>query len=100
MAEAARTERIQQFTSNGKIYWVVTNRYGGWIYGPYVNHAHYAGLMELLVPFPLILSIINRTGTSGRAFFFFAVIALCDGDTDDDLCSFVSFAVYEDVSFV
>jgi O-antigen ligase len=30
---------------------------GGWIYGPYVNHNHYAGLMEMLVPVPLILSL-------------------------------------------
>ncbi len=27
---------------------------GGWIYGPYVNHNHYAGLMEMLVPIPLV----------------------------------------------
>jgi O-antigen ligase len=30
---------------------------GGWIYGPYVNHNHYAGLMELLVPIPLVLAL-------------------------------------------
>ena len=30
---------------------------GGWIYGPYVNHNHYAGLMELLVPIPLVMSL-------------------------------------------
>ena len=30
---------------------------GGWIYGPYVNHNHYAGLMEMLVPIPLVLSL-------------------------------------------
>ncbi len=68
---------IQQFTSNGKIYWVVTNRYGGWIYGPYVNHAHYAGLMEMLVPFPIILAIVSRVATPIRVFFFFASVVTC-----------------------
>jgi O-antigen ligase len=67
---------VQQFTSNGKIYWVVANRYGGWIYGPYVNHAHYAGLMEMLVPFPVIFAIVSKAGRTSRAFFLFiAVVA-------------------------
>jgi O-antigen ligase len=68
---------VQQFTSNGKIYWVVANRNGGWIYGPYVNHAHYAGLMELLVPFPIILAIETRTGKHRRVFFLFAAVVMC-----------------------
>jgi O-antigen ligase len=67
---------VQQFTSNGKIYWVVTNRNGGWIYGPYVNHAHYAGLMEMLVPFPVIFAIVGRAGRPGRAFFLFAAVVM------------------------
>lgn len=67
---------IQQFTSNGKIYWVVSNRYGGWIYGPYVNHAHYAGLMEMLVPFPIIFALTSWAGRSGRAFSLFAAIVM------------------------
>jgi O-antigen ligase len=67
---------VQQFTSNGKIYWVVPNRFGGWIYGPYVNHAHYAGLMEMLVPFPLMLAIASRAGRPGRAFFLFAAVVM------------------------
>jgi O-antigen ligase len=68
---------VQQFTSNGKIYWVVSNRYGGWIYGPYVNHAHYAGLMEMLVPFPLVFAIASRAGRPSRAFFLFAALVMC-----------------------
>ena len=51
---------IQQFTWNGKIYWIVPNRHGGWVYGPYVNHAHYAGLMEMLIPFSLIFAITDN----------------------------------------
>ncbi len=68
---------VQQFTSNGKIYWVVTNRYGGWIYGPYVNHAHYAGLMEMLVPFPIIFAIVSRAGRPGRTLYLFVALVVC-----------------------
>jgi O-antigen ligase len=68
---------VQQFTSNGKIYWVISNRHGGWIYGPYVNHAHYAGLMEMLIPFPVVFAIAGRGGKPGRAFFLFVAIVMC-----------------------
>src|SRR5579863_479675 len=47
---------MQGLTPNGKLYWLRQPRMGGWIYGPYVNHNHYAGLMELLVPIPLIIA--------------------------------------------
>ncbi|MCL2658906.1 MAG: O-antigen ligase family protein [Acidobacteriaceae bacterium] len=68
---------IQQFTSNGKIYWLVPTRSGGWIYGPYVNHAHYAGLLEMLVPFPIILAIITREERMQRAMFLFVSVVSC-----------------------
>jgi O-antigen ligase len=48
---------IEGVAPNGKLYWLRQPRWGGWIYGPYVNHNHYAGLMELLVPIPLIISL-------------------------------------------
>ena len=51
---------IQGLSPNGKLYWIRTPRFGGWIYGPYVNHNHYAGLMELLVPIPLILGLSDH----------------------------------------
>ena len=47
----------QELTSNGKIFWIHSPRFGGVIYGSYVNHNHYAGLMEMLVPIPLVLSM-------------------------------------------
>jgi len=46
---------IQGIASNGKLYWLRHPRFGGRIYGPYVNRNHYAGLMELLLPFALVL---------------------------------------------
>ncbi len=47
---------LQSLSSTGKLYWLRTPRFGGWIYGPYVNHNHYAGLMEMLAPIPLVFA--------------------------------------------
>lgn len=41
---------VQFFASPGLLYGVVKPRWGGYVFGPYVNHNNYAGLMELLVP--------------------------------------------------
>jgi O-antigen ligase len=58
---------VQGISSNEKLYWVRQPRMGGWIYGPYVNHNHYAGLMEMLVPIPLVLSLTRFAPTRARA---------------------------------
>jgi O-antigen ligase len=52
---------LQGMAPNGKLYWIMTSAQGGSIYGPYVNHNHYAGLMEMLVPFPLVLAATQFT---------------------------------------
>jgi len=57
---------IQGISSNGKLYWLREPRMGGWIYGPYVNHNHYAGLMEMLVPIPLVLSLSRLASSKAR----------------------------------
>jgi O-antigen ligase len=57
---------LQGVSANGRIYWTRIPRMGGWIYGPYVNHNHYAGLMELLVPIPLIFSLSRLVPERGR----------------------------------
>lgn len=48
----------QYVTSNGKIYWMVEPSQGGWIFGPYVNRNHFAGLMELWIPLALGLALM------------------------------------------
>jgi O-antigen ligase len=58
---------LQGIASNGRLYWIRQPRMGGWIYGPYVNHNHYAGLMEMLVPIPLVLSLTRLASTRTRA---------------------------------
>jgi O-antigen ligase len=52
---------LQGMAPNGKLYWVFSLQQGGAIYGPYVNHNHYAGLMEMLMPFPLVLATTHFT---------------------------------------
>jgi O-antigen ligase len=47
---------LQNLSAPTKLYWMMTPRFGGWIYGPYVNHNHYAGLMEMLIPVPLVFA--------------------------------------------
>jgi O-antigen ligase len=85
---------IQQLSWNGRIYWVVPNPQGGWVYGPYVNHAHYAGLMEMLTPLPIILALSNFFSSPIRALSLF--IAVIMGSTiflSQSLGGVVSFAV-------
>ena len=77
---------VQQFTSNGKMYWVMPNQSSGWVSGPwvsgpwvsgpYVNHAHYAGLMEMLVPFPLVFAMTYAWRNPVRFLFGFAALIM------------------------
>jgi O-antigen ligase len=58
---------LQGISPNGKLYWIRQPRMGGWIYGPYVNHNHYAGLMEMLAPIPLVVSLTRLATPKVRA---------------------------------
>ncbi len=74
---------IQDLSSNGRIYWLRLPRSGGWIYGPYVNHNHYAGLMEMLFPIPLAMCLSRRMERGPKialavaATFMASTIVLC-----------------------
>jgi O-antigen ligase len=57
---------LQGIAPNGKLFWVRQPSMGGAIYGPYVNHNHYAGLMEMLVPILLVLSLTRLVGDRER----------------------------------
>lgn len=52
---------LQGLSQNGKLFWIWALDENRLIYGPYVNHNHYAGLMELLTPFPLVLALSRFT---------------------------------------
>jgi len=49
---------VQALSSNSKIFWIHSPKFNsGMIFGSYVNHNHYAGLMEMLTPIPFVLSM-------------------------------------------
>ncbi len=50
---------LQFFSSPRAIYWSVAIPRGGF-FGPYVNHNHYAGLMEMLIPLAVVF-VISET---------------------------------------
>jgi O-antigen ligase len=49
----------QFYTSPGQIFWSVPSP--GWTFGPYVNHNHYAGLMEMLIPLSVTCALPARS---------------------------------------
>jgi O-antigen ligase len=55
---------FQFFSSPGLIYWTVISP--GWTFGPYVNHNHYAGLMEMLIPLSVasVLPAVRKPSSS------------------------------------
>ncbi len=69
---------LQGLSSNGKLYWIVKSAQGGAIYGPYVNRNHYAGLMEMLTPFPLVL-VASRFTDLNRKILITVIAALMAG---------------------
>ncbi len=60
---------VQDSTSNGLIYWIRKPRFGAAIYGSYVNHNHYAGLMEMLSPIPIVLALREELGWEKRLMY-------------------------------
>src|SRR5271165_2382167 len=62
---------LQGFTSEGRIYWRIKPRAGS-VYGSYVNHNHYAGLMELLLPIVLVLAFNGSVRAGKRVLLAFA----------------------------
>jgi len=64
----------QDLLPNGRLYWLRTPHVAGWMFGPYVNHAHYAGLMEMLTPFPLVLAMTPHFKGGQRILIAFAAV--------------------------
>src|SRR3989475_10616573 len=64
----------QDLTSNSKLFWIRSARFHGAIYGSYVNHDHYAGLMEMLVPIPLALSMSHLLRGGKRVLVGFCAV--------------------------
>jgi O-antigen ligase len=68
---------VQELTPNGKIFWVHSPYFhGGSIYGSYVNHDHYAGLMEMLVPLPFVASMGHLLKGGQRVLVAFCAVLM------------------------
>ena len=68
---------VQELTANGKIFWVHSPHFhGGSIYGSYVNHDHYAGLMEMLVPLPFVVSMGHLLKGGQRVLVAFCAVLM------------------------
>lgn len=63
---------LQHFTSPDKLYWFRTPSQGGHIFGPYVNRNHYAGLMEMIIPFAVLGFLVPYTRKEKRTLMLFA----------------------------
>jgi O-antigen ligase len=95
---------LQGVAPNGRLYWLRVPRMGGSIYGPYVNRNHYAGLMELLAPIPLIISLSHivhekaRIAAGVAAAFMVGTIFL-SGSRGGMLAIFVELGVFAAIFF-
>jgi O-antigen ligase len=63
----------QFFTSPHAIYWEVRPNVG-WVFGPYVNHNHYGGLMEMLMPVSAGYILSRPSHSPSRLVLWVAVI--------------------------
>jgi O-antigen ligase len=66
----------QAFAGNGKYYWLIPNQASSAFFGTYANYSHYAGLMEMLIPFPLLLGIARFFPIPMRVLFSFAAVIM------------------------
>src|SRR5262249_38477581 len=67
---------IQHFTWNGKLYWIRPNSVSISPFGPFVNHNHFAGYMELLIPIPIALVMARATRREISLLYGFAAAAM------------------------
>ena len=62
---------LQFFSSQGLIYWTVKAE--GWTFGPYVNHSHFAGLLEMLIPVSAGFLLSRPRNRPGRGLLMFSL---------------------------
>jgi O-antigen ligase len=69
---------IQRFTWNGKYYWVIEpSAQPPTPFGPFVNHNHFAGYVEMIAPIPVAL--ILRRAVRGELAFIYGFAAAMMG---------------------
>ena len=68
---------VQGFSGTDHIYWLRSVEVvSAAIYGPYVNHNHYAGLMEMLIPLAAGAALLERGSKQFLMLFATAVMSL------------------------
>lgn len=68
---------VQGFSGTGKLYWLwPVDAISASIYGPYINHNHYAGLMEMLIPLAAGIAFVERGSKRVLLLFAAAVMTL------------------------
>jgi O-antigen ligase len=70
---------IQQFTWEGKMFWVRPTESAG-TGGPFVNRNHFAGYMEMLIPIPVALAVSLDARWESRLFWGFAAAIMGIGE--------------------
>src|SRR5262249_4815947 len=68
---------IQSFTWDGAFYWLRPTRATG--FGPFANRDHFAGYMEMLLPFPIALIATRAIKTEQRPLYAFAAVMMVIG---------------------
>lgn len=67
---------VQYFAGNSKLYWIKTApTSASWVHGPFVNHNHFAGYMELIIPIPVALALTGALKEI-RPFLVFAAAVM------------------------
>ncbi|MEK6406909.1 MAG: O-antigen ligase family protein [Acidobacteriota bacterium] len=66
---------VQHFTWNGRFYWLRPTEATS-AFGPFANHNHFAGYMELLIPLPIALIITRAVRTELRVLYGFAAMMM------------------------
>jgi O-antigen ligase len=90
---------IQFFAAPDLIYGVIQARTDSWVFGPYPNHNHYAGLLEMLVPLLIGTALALPRGHALRLFVAFSVLlgtvsVLISGSRAGALSLALEFAVF------
>jgi O-antigen ligase len=62
---------VQSFTWNGKLYWIRPTDAPS-PFGPFANHSHFAGYMEMLIPIPIALAVKRAVRGELRVLYVFA----------------------------
>ncbi|HEX5731493.1 MAG TPA: O-antigen ligase family protein [Blastocatellia bacterium] len=67
---------VQHISWNGKFYWLRPNTVSATPFGPFVNHNHFAGYMEMLIPVPIAMILTRAVRGEMRLLAGFAAVVM------------------------